>query len=60
MLCAQSAGQLPRSRLWKRWLEQLPGATLKPRSGIAVLTSLPKAVAAGLAERTVRIAERQG
>jgi hypothetical protein len=39
-LCAQSAGQLPNSRLWKRWLEQLPSpdsrgttpATCEPRT----------------------------
>jgi hypothetical protein len=32
----------PKSRLWKRWLEQLPGASLKPRSGIAVPNPLPR------------------
>ena len=60
VLCAQSAGQLPKSRLWKRWLEQLPGADLEAKERDRCANLASRAVAAGLAERTVRIAERQG
>ena len=60
VLCAQSAGQLPKSRLWKRWLEQLPGADLEAKERDRCANLASKAVAASLAERTVRIAERQG